>query len=81
MILQLYRWIVAIAVILQWVGADPGNSIVAFFRAVTEPAFVMVRRRLPFVIVGGFDFSPIIVFAIILFLEQALVGNLYRLAG
>jgi YggT family protein len=80
MILQLYRWIVIIAVLLQLVNADPYNRLVQFFRAATEPAFVTIRRRMPFVIVGGFDLSPLVVLAIITFLEYALVGNLYRLA-
>ena len=81
MILQMYRWIVIIAVLLQLVNADPYNGLVAFFRAATEPVFVAIRRRMPFVIMGGFDLSPLVVLAIIIFLEHALVGNLYRLAA
>jgi YggT family protein len=81
MALDFYRWIVIIAVLLQLVNADPGNALVGFFRAATEPAFVAIRRRLPFVIVGGFDLSPLVVLAIIIFLQHAVVGNLYRLAA
>lgn len=77
--LDIYRWVVIIAVLVQLVNADPSNQLVAFFRAVTEPLFVWIRRRLPFVIVGGFDLSPLVVFAIIIFLQRAVVDNLYRL--
>jgi YggT family protein len=80
MVLQAYRWIVIIAVLLQLFEANPANALVGFIRAATEPAFVSIRRRLPFVIVGGFDLSPLVVLAIVVFLESAVVGNLYRLA-
>jgi len=80
MLLQLYKYTVVIAVLLNLVNADPYNGVVAFFRSATEPVFVRIRRRLPFVVVGGLDLSPLVVFAIILFLENAVVGNLYRLA-
>lgn len=80
MALQFYKYVVFIAVLLSLVNADPMNGLVAFFRSATEPVFVGIRRRLPFVIVGGLDLSPLVVIAVIVFLEHAVVGNLYRLA-
>jgi YggT family protein len=79
--LRLYEYAVVIAVLLNLVNADPMNALVAFFRAATEPVFVWIRRRMPFVIVGGMDLSPLVVIAVIVFLQSALVGNLYRLAA
>jgi YggT family protein len=79
-LLELYKYVVIIAVLLQLVNADPGNQLVRFFSAATEPLFVRIRRRMPFVIVGGLDLSPLVVVGIIIFLEHAVVANLYLLA-
>ena len=78
--MELYKYVVIIAVLMQLVNADPANQLVHFFSAATEPLFVRIRRRMPFVIVGGLDLSPMVVIAIIIFLEHAVVANLYRLA-
>jgi YggT family protein len=81
LLLQLYSYVVIIAVLLHLVNADPFNPLVRFFSAATEPLFAWIRRRLPFVVVGGLDLSPLVVYAVIVFLQQALVGNLVRWAG
>jgi len=73
-----------ILVLVYWVmglvGADPGNAIVAFVRAVVEPPAAWLRRRLPFLVVGGFDLSLIAIVLILIFLNRALVDNV-RLAA
>lgn len=70
-------WIVIIArAILSWVNPDPYNPIVRFIYNVTEPILYQIRKRLPLNF-GGIDFSPIIVFFIIIFIQEVLV---YRLA-
>ena len=46
-------FIVLIAVLLTWVNPEPYNPIVRFLRSVTEPVFYQVRRRMPFVVIGG----------------------------
>ena len=76
-LLSLYMWITLIAVVLTWVNPDPRNPIVRFLHAVTEPLFYEIRRRLPFVLVGGFDLSPLVVFLGILFIKAFLVRSLY----
>lgn len=80
LILQAYRWVLIIAVLMHLVNADPMNRLVTFFRSATEPLFIWIRRRMPFVIMGGLDLSPLVVFCVIIFLERALVGNLRQLA-
>jgi YggT family protein len=79
-LLWLYWWIVLIAVLLTWVNPDPYNPIVRFLRNVTEPVFYQVRRRLPFVVVGGLDLSPIVVVLAIAVLQNVLVGSLQDFA-
>lgn len=79
MVLEFYKWVVIIAVLLSWVNPDPYNPIVQFLRKVTEPVFSPIRR-----VMGryglGIDLSPLIVIIVIIFLQQFLVPSL-RQAG
>lgn len=80
-LLSLYFWVLLIAALLSFVSPDPRNPIVAFLRAVTDPVLYWVRRRLPFVVVGGrIDFSPLVVMVAIQFTRVFLVRSLQELA-
>ncbi len=78
--LNAYFWIVIISAVLTWVNPDPYNPIVRALRGLTEPVFLQIRRKLPFVMVGGLDLSPIVVLLAIKFLEVFLVGSLMEAA-
>jgi YggT family protein len=78
-VLWAYMWILIARVIISWVNADYNNPIVRFIYAATEPVLEPVRRRLP-VFAGGFDFSPIVVWLAVIFLQRFLVRSLYELA-
>ncbi len=74
-ILTIYMWLIIIRALLSWVSPDPYNPIVRFLYQATEPVLYQVRRYLP--LRGlAIDISPIVVFVIILFLDQFLVGTL-----
>ena len=81
-LLDLYFWIVLIAVILTWIEPNPYNPIVRFLYAVTEPVFDFVREHLPTVF-GGIDLSPIVVIFAIQFLQRVVLASLaqYLLVG
>lgn len=79
MLLTLYMWIVIARAVISWVNPDPYNPIVRFLYSVTEPVLYRLRRALP-LYAGGIDFSPILVFVAILFLQRFLVQSLYDLA-
>ncbi len=83
-VLDVYTWVVIIAVVLSWVNADPYNPIVQAIRSVTEPVFRWVRRRVPFAVVGMLDLSPFLVLLGVYFLKIFLVNSLvltaYRLS-
>jgi YggT family protein len=79
-LLSAYWWIVIIAVLLTWVNPDPRNPIVRFLYAVTEPVLYWIRRQFPFLIIGGFDLSPIVLLIGIHFAQLFLVGSLTELA-
>ena len=77
--LHVYMLIIVVAALISWVNPDPYNPVVRFLRAVTEPIFVWVRRRLPLPPMG-IDVSPIIVLMVVLFLQVFLVATLYDMA-
>jgi len=74
-ILTIYMWLIIIRALLSWVSPDPYNPIVRFLSQATDPVLYQVRRYLP---LRGFaiDISPIVVLAIIFFLDHFLVGTL-----
>jgi YggT family protein len=78
-VLTLYMWVIIARAVLSWVSPDPYNPIVRFIYSVTEPVLSQIRRRLP-VSFSGIDFSPIIVFLVIIFLQNFVVNYLVHLS-
>jgi uncharacterized protein YggT (Ycf19 family) len=78
-------WAVQILVFVNWVlwlvGADPYNPIVRGVSSLVEPMLRWLRQRLPFLVQGNWDLSPLAVLLICIFLEKALVLNLRLWAG
>jgi YggT family protein len=78
-VLTLYMYVIIAQAILSWVSPDPYNPIVRFIRNITEPVLYRIRSWLP-VMVGGIDFSPIVVILGIVFLQSFVVNRLLMLA-
>lgn len=78
-VLWAYMWIVVARALVSWVNPDPYNPIVRFLYAATEPLLYRIRRALP-LYAGGIDFSPLIVFVGVIFLQRFLVRSLYDFA-
>ena len=78
-ILSIYMWIIIGRAIISWVNADPYNPIVRFLISATEPVLLPVRRRLP--MLGGIDFSPMLVILAIIFVQSFLVQSLIQIAS
>ena len=78
-LLWAYMWIVVARAVISWVNPDPYNPIVRFLYSATEPVLYRFRRALP-LYGGGIDFSPILVFVAIIFLQRFLVQSLYDVA-
>ena len=74
-LLKLYSYVVIIRVVFSWMNPNPSNPLVRFVYVVTEPVLAPVRRVLP--PMGGFDFSPIVVFIAIAILTRILNGMLF----
>jgi uncharacterized protein YggT (Ycf19 family) len=73
-------WALKVLVFVWWVlalvGADENNPIVHTVRRLVDPLLRRLRERLPFLVQGSWDLSPIALFLICLFLDKALVWNL-----
>ena len=69
-LLDLYSLVVLASVILSWVPMNPRNPVVTLVSRLVEPVLAPIRRVLP--VIGGFDFSPMV----LLFALQTLKGLL-----
>ncbi len=79
--LTLYYWLLFIRVLISWVSPNPFNPIVTFLRNVTDPVLLPFRNLLmPLTMRIRVDLSPIIVFMLIAYFKNTLVGFLLQLA-
>ena len=58
-IVDIYIWIIIIAVLMTYFQPNRNNQIVQLIFRLTEPTFYYARKYLPFLIVQGMDFTPI----------------------
>ena len=79
-LLYFYLVLVVISALISWVNPDPRNPIVRFLYSVTEPVLYQIRRRLPFVIIGCFDLSPVVLIIGIQFVRMLVVQSLIDLS-
>ncbi len=77
-LLGFYIWVVIIAAIITWIEPNPYNPIVRFLYSITEPVFDFVREYIP-TNFGGIDFAPMVVIAVIWFLQMWLLPTLANL--
>ncbi len=77
---NIYIFIVIARALISWVNPDPYNPIVRFLHSVTDPALYRLRRLMPFLQAGAFDFSPIALLILLSVVQQVVVAFLYQLA-
>jgi len=77
-VLWAYAWILLGRVVISYINADPNNPLIRFIYSVTEPVLSRVRAKLP--PTSGFDFSPLVVWIAVMFLQRFLVPSLHDLA-
>jgi YggT family protein len=78
-ILEIYMWVIIIRALISWVNPDPYNPIVQILTRLTEPVLRPIRKLVPPFKVG-IDLSPFIAILVIIFLQYAVIKNLYRIA-
>jgi len=70
-----YMILIIISALLSFIQIDPYNPIVSSINRLTEPTFRFVRQKLPFLIIGGIDLSPIVIIVGLNFLN-GLISNI-----
>lgn len=82
LLIDVYTFVILIAVILSWVRPDPYNQLVRIIRQLTEPVFYQVRKLMPDAILRvGLDLSPIVVLLLLIFIRTFAIGLLSDWAG
>ena len=84
-VLNIYLWIVIVAVILSWIPIAPyhpmAQAVIRFLRNATNPVFDFLRRKLKLQrYTAPLDFTPLIVIFVIYFLQNFLVQTLKDIA-
>jgi len=77
-VINVYIWIIIIAALLSFVRPDPSNPIVQFLYRVTEPAYRFIRQKMPFLIMGGIDLSPIVIILGLQFIDTFMMYAFLR---
>ena len=83
LVLDLYKYVIIASAVMSWLIAfnvvnirnDVVRSIWNTLTALTEPLLYRIRRFLPNL--GGVDISPVILFLIILLIEQVIALYVY----
>jgi YggT family protein len=75
-LMTLYIWVIIIASLLSFVQPDPNNPIVQALYKLTEPTLSFVRQKMPFVMMGGIDLSPLVVIFGLQFID-IIIRNLF----
>jgi YggT family protein len=70
-LIDLYSFVVLVAVILSWVQLDRRNPVVTITHALTEPLLAPIRKVLP--PMGGLDLSPMILLIALQILKELFV--------
>jgi YggT family protein len=68
-VINVYIWIVIIAALLSWVKPDPSNPIVQTLYRLTEPVYSFIRKKMPFLVIGGVDLTPLVIILGLQFLD------------
>ena len=58
-LVDLYSLVVLMAVVMSWIRVDWRNPLGKIVYSLTEPVLAPIRRVLP--VMGGLDFSPMVV--------------------
>jgi YggT family protein len=75
-ILRIYMFILLFRVILSWIRVPSLYQVTVILYHLTEPVLKPIRKYVPPYKMGGLDISPLIVFLILVFIDNFLVSSL-----
>ena len=68
-VMTVYIWIIIISALLSFVRPDPSNPIVQILYRLTEPVYAILRNKMPFLLQGGLDLTPLVIILGLQFLD------------
>lgn len=74
---EVYIYIIFARVICSWIRVNPYNKLYQFIFSMTEPALAPIRRIMPKTMM--FDFSPMILMLLVIFLQRIVLMMVYSL--
>ncbi len=77
LIINVFELILLARIIASWLQVNPYNPIMQFLYRITEPVLAPIRRMLP--PTGMMDFSPLVVFVILLVLQAILIQVIFAI--
>ena len=79
------QWMILINVILSWVPTNPQGGVKRFFRTMTDPMLMPIRRLLQKSPLGGpgmmIDFSPLFAFLMLHVLNSIVIRLIPSIMG
>ena len=73
--ITIYIWTIIASAILSFLQVDPNQPLVEFIERVTQPAFRVIRQRMPWVVISGIDLSPLLLIVALQFLDTMLIAG------
>lgn len=80
-IIQLYILVIIARAVISWLGNIPPNPLVMIIFRLTDPLFRFIHRRMPFLIVGGIDITPMIIVFALYLLDNLVIGLMRDFTG
>jgi YggT family protein len=72
-VIEIYIWIIIISVVLSYIRPNPSHQIARQILQVidqlTQPPLDLIKKKMPFVMSSGMDFSPIVLLLGLKFLD------------
>jgi YggT family protein len=82
-VVNIFYILLIIRVVISWVQIDRTNQLVILLENLTDPVLDLIRRYIPGLQAQarnmGFDFTPIVAFLILYFIDIFLIDSLLRL--
>ncbi len=79
-LIQLYILVIIARAVISWLGDITPNPLVMIIMRLTDPLFRFIHRRLPFLIIGGIDISPMVIVFALYLLDSLATGLLLDFA-
>jgi len=76
LLITIYIWIIVISAIFSFLQIDPRQPLVEVIEKVTQPAFKLIRHKMPYVVISGVDLSPLVLLVSLQFIDNILIGSL-----